>query len=366
MHTHKNLPQSAAIPESGSSPAEGSDHWTWYESDSLPLEGKAFKEACSPFGRIPADMTDRVSAAVRDLGRHACGMSLRFTTDSDAFRLVAGTANWPGWTSDLYLTAFAQRGWDWYFWNEAKQSWVYVNHAWNKPDGTIDVTVEVKPGTPVLVNFPFRGEVDLLKLGVRKGCTVKRGARHAFAEKPIVHYGTSIVHGGCVSRPGLVFPSVVGRRLDADMINLGFSGSALCEPVMSEMLAHIDAALYIVDPVWNMPPDLQALEPFVRGLRAKRPETPILLCEEVSTEDYDTVKSRNVRALYQKLCDEGWKDLHLFKSSEMLPLDPELTLDRCHPNDAGALRMADAYTARIRQIFSQGRSPTARSPARGL
>lgn len=352
---HKTSDTEAGVPASAfCSDVISDNNWTWYEGEALPLEGKAFKDACAPFGRIPADMANRVSTAVQKLGRHACGLSLRFTTDSDAFRLVAGTANWSEWTADLYVTAFAQHGWDWYFRDEAKQSWIYANHAKNKPeDGTIDVTVEVKPGTPIIVNFPFRGEVNALKLGVKKGCKVERGARHTFTAKPIVHYGTSLVHGGCVSRPGLVFPSIVGRRLDAEIINLGFSGSARCEPEISVILAAIDAALYIVDPVLNMPPDLKALEPFVRSLRAKKPATPILLCEEASTEDYDSVKSRNVRTLYQNLCGEGWTNLHLFKSSEMLPLDPELTLDRCHPNDAGALWMADAYTAKIRQIFNR-------------
>jgi hypothetical protein len=45
-------------------------------------------------------------------------------------------------------------------------------------------------------------------------------------EKPIVFYGSSITQGGCASRPGMAYESIVSRRFDADYLNLGFSGSA--------------------------------------------------------------------------------------------------------------------------------------------
>lgn len=40
-------------------------------------------------------------------------------------------------------------------------------------------------------------------------------------EKPIVFYGTSILQGGCASRPGMAHTNIISRRLNRECINLG-------------------------------------------------------------------------------------------------------------------------------------------------
>ena len=42
---------------------------------------------------------------------------------------------------------------------------------------------------------------------------------------PVVFYGTSITQGGCASRPGMSYQAILGRRLNLDHVNLGFSGN---------------------------------------------------------------------------------------------------------------------------------------------
>jgi len=70
--------------------------------------------------------------------------------------------------------------------------------------------------------------------------------------KPIVFYGTSIVQGAAASRPGMAHPAILGRRLDWSTIDLGFSGNAQCELEIAGLLAELDPAVYVLDPLPNM------------------------------------------------------------------------------------------------------------------
>ena len=49
------------------------------------------------------------------------------------------------------------------------------------------------------------------------------------ANRPVLFYGTSIMHGACASRPGMAIPAIIGRRLDLPTVNLGFSGNGRME-----------------------------------------------------------------------------------------------------------------------------------------
>ena len=80
--------------------------------------------------------------------------------------------------------------------------------------------------------------------------------------------GTSIVQGGCASRPGMVHTAILGRRLDREAINLGFSGNGMMEPEVARLMAELDPALYVIDCIPNVGERIGELTvPFVRILR---------------------------------------------------------------------------------------------------
>ena len=71
-------------------------------------------------------------------------------------------------------------------------------------------------------------------------------------EKPVVVYGTSIAQGACATRPGLAWTAILERKLDRPLINLGFSGSGQLEKSVIDLMAEIDAKLYILDCLPNL------------------------------------------------------------------------------------------------------------------
>lgn len=106
-------------------------------------------------------------------------------------------------------------------------------------------------------------------------------------EKPIVFYGSSITQGGCASRPGNSYTHIICRWLDANMVNLGFSGNAKGEPEMAELISQIDMGALVMDYDHNAPDAeylLNTHENFFKIIRSNHPYLPVIF---VSKPDFD-------------------------------------------------------------------------------
>ncbi len=178
---------------------------------------------------------------------------------------------------------------------------------------------------------------------------------------PVVFYGTSITQGGCASRPGMAYTSIVGRRLDCQTVNLGFSGCGQAEIEMADLAGEIDAAAYVVDCLANVSPqDLPRVEAFTRRLRQLHPDTPVVLMEmvyftnfEFVDKTYRDIQAKNdyLRDLHKRLLAEGWRGLHYVPGADLLGHDGEGAVDGVHPTDLGMLRMAEIVAPVVKRAF---------------
>jgi len=143
---------------------------------------------------------------------------------------------------------------------------------------------------------------------------------------------------------------------------------------MSEHLARIDASCYVLDCLWNMGHSSETMrrgrnvdenyEPFIRNLRAKRPDVPIVMagmCDVYCGEP--NAKDRYVKELYEKLVAEGWKNLVYLPKDDMYRHDLEGSVDGVHPNDWGMTSLARAFGDAVRKALGSGDFPP---PARRL
>ena len=335
----------------------------WIDGKFLPIEGRAFDDVDKYYDRLPSGVTTNVNAGVRGMKTHTSGMMFRFSTDSKKLRF-----RWTPYHDRLamdHMPATGVSGIDVYRFDKKRGRWLYVRTGRIR-DAQQGGSLELGwvPGTPCLVNLPLYNGIRSFSLGIDTNATVSAlPPRASGVEKPVVFYGTSITHGGCCSRPGLAFVNWVGRDLDVPVVGLGFSGSGRMEFEMSEHLARIDASCYVLDCLWNMSlkenpskPGGRAVEvnyePFIRNLRAKRPNVPIVMAEHcmVFGNEKDD-KDRFIRALYEKLVAEGWKDLVYLPNDEMNSGDYEGTVDGCHPNDLGMQTMKEAFGKAVRQAL---------------
>ena len=209
--------------------------------------------------------------------------------------------------------------------------------------------------------FPLYNGLKSLEIGTAS--EFKITALPASERKPVVFYGTSILQGGCASRPGMAYPSIIGRRIDSPVINLGFSGNGRGEPEVAELVAELDPALFVLDPLPNISPDdvTERLETFVKILREKHPETPILLVESVTYPTGILIESRRTRytqsndhlqGLFDRLRKAGDRNIYYHKTENLLGKDGEDTVDGTHPTDLGFLRMADGMEPAVREILA--------------
>ena len=325
----------------------------WFDGQALPLEGRAFSDTESYYDRLPARAKATVPPSVWGLSHHSAGMALRFVSDAGAFKV-----RWAVRNKDLampHMPATGVSGVDVY--RRTPEGWRFVKNG--RPAAvTNTVDVSVAPNTECLVYLPLYNGTAMIEVGVPKGKTLTAPPpRASGVTKPVVFYGTSITHGGCASRPGLAFTAVAGRMIDAPVVNLGFSGSGKMEMALCDLLAEIDASVYVLDCLWNMPDALvsERAEPFIRALREKRPDTPILLAEDCNVfGQAPTPKARILLSIYEKLRAEDaakWSKLHYLEAKEMLGHDGEGTVDGCHPNDLGMMRQGTVYGQALQKIL---------------
>ena len=343
----------------------------WIDGRELPVEGRPFDDVDHYYDRFTSNLTAKVNGGVHAMRHYTTGMQFRFATDSRQLRF-----QWVPYLKYLemdHMPASGVSGIDVYRWDEGRGKWLYVKtgRIYKVEGGTLEIPWT--PGDRCLVNLPLYNGVRSFRLGIDRGATVSPlPPRKSGVTKPVVFYGTSITHGGCASRPGMAFPSIIGRDLDVPIVNLGFSGSGRMEYEMSDQIARIDASCYVLDCLPNMQtvkkdtPDYADVtdrsdplcviraryEPFIRNLRAKRPDVPIVMAEHCSV--YCRGKGADdvfIRALYEKLVAEGWKNLVYLPKEGMYADDFEGTVDGAHPNDWGMMHMAAAYGRAVKKAL---------------
>ncbi len=323
----------------------------WYDGTLLAIEGKGWVNTESYYDRLPATVEGKVTKSVWGLSHNSAGMNLRFMTDATSIKV-----QWVLRSHDLampHMAATGVSGIDLYG-KQKNGSYLFLKNGLPKADSNL-VIFKVKPASEYILYLPLYNSLNSIKIGLPKEAYLQRPDKEVSRlNKTIVFYGTSITQGGCASRPGTAFTNIVGRRLDAPVINLGFSGSGKMEMEMADLLTELNPAVYVLDCLWNMSPQMinERFAPFIRKLRAKKPNTPIVLAEDSNVYDISpTVKGKIAHALYEKLRKEGMNGLYYLSNKGMLGADGEGTVDGCHPTDLGMMRMADVFSKFLEPIL---------------
>ena len=326
------------------------DGFAWKDAAAFPLESKVCASTATPYGRIPADMMDKVPQGVKWMAGNSTGHYFLLETDSPKFGVRWKCAQTSA--TDPYIPPQGMYGVDIYMRDGAGWRFLKNGRLGGGSDGWEETRVDL-PGDKtrrLLVYLPIRAEVLGVKLGVAAGSRLAPCGHESGVDRPVVHYGTSLVHGGCASRPGLVFTSQAARSLDLPYVNLGFSGCARLEPIMADVMARADASLYIVDTAWNCTEAQvgERAEPFLRRLHALRPGVPILLCEGPEASGSRHGPNAALKAVYDALAKEGSLDgmLSYLPAAGMLP-NGDATHDYIHPNDVGSATMAKVFAEAI-------------------
>ncbi|MGZ5545699.1 MAG: SGNH/GDSL hydrolase family protein, partial [Limisphaerales bacterium] len=203
-----------------------SKNLVWHDARVLTVEGKGWANTFQFYDRLPKTAKGVVRGPVWSLSQDSAGMAVRFVTDSTEI-----SARWTLRRSELamaHMPASGVSGLDLYTKENGKWHWVGAARPKQFPTNEVLLARGLKGGTREYVLYlPLYNGVDAVEIGITPQSHLE--AAPVRAQKPIVFYGTSILQGGCASRPGMAYPSIVGRWLDWPVINLGFSGNAHSE-----------------------------------------------------------------------------------------------------------------------------------------
>lgn len=336
----------------------------WVDARELGVEGQGWADLKEPYDRLPAKAESLVRAPVWNLSRHSAGLVVRFVTDAATIR-----ARWALRSERLAMThmpATGVSGLDLYV--KLNTGWHWVANGRPERPANEQTLLRDWPGgkREYLLYLPLYNGVRAVEIGVPAGAALEAGAARPASVRPVVFYGSSILQGGCASRPGMAYPAIAGRRLDWPTINLGFSGNGKSEPEMAKLFAELDPAVYVYDSLPNLSVEeaKERVEPFLRVLRQAHPKTPIVLVENAIYADamfskerlrLITEKNRILRAVYEKLRKEGDRNLRYVPAEKLYGSDGEATVDGTHATDAGFLRMADVIAPVVRPLLKQRR-----------
>jgi hypothetical protein len=255
---------------------------------------------------------------VWNLSRHSSGIAIRFVTDSPDVRvqwvLTSDSLDMP------HMPSTGVSGLDLYLRTDTGWRWVNALRATARSNTSDIVKNLPSVSREYMLFLPLYNGIESIRIGVLPGHDLEAApARPDDRRLPIVYYGTSIAQGACASRTGSCHVAILGRELDRPMINLGFSGNGRMELELADLLAEIEAEIY------------------VNEARAER-----------------TRSSRAaLRAAFDTLQAEGIEGVTYLKGDQLLGDETEATVDGSHPNDLGFQRQAQVMKPVIRKLISR-------------
>lgn len=297
------------------------------------------------------------------LGEHSAGIGLQFETDSAQLFVHVKNRSKFDMTN---MTLTGQTGVDLYVYDEGlKRYRLHEVARGGFGDSEYEFSLGHYTDLPkqkrkYLMYLPLYMSVLELKIGLDEDVAV--APTHFENKERICVYGTSITQGCSASRPGMAYTNILSRRLNREVLNFGFSGSAFMEEEMGEILGKRRMDLLIVDAEPNAGCDdrmKRNAEKFLDAFFRNNPSCPVVLYSRMlfALDTYDTnrVAMREfykefLKNLARKYRKKGKKVYFADGSKALGDEYTEWTADGVHPDDVGMTYLADSYEKTIKRV----------------
>lgn len=317
----------------------------FFDAEKSPFKIYGVFKENGVFRRMPETVAQNISTGVNALHTHSAGGRVRFVTDSP---YVAIKTQYDPWKmSHFALTGSA--GFD-----------MYAEYAGEtRFEGTFVPPFDVKDGYEsikdfnechervITIHFPLYSTVNKLYIGLKEGAVIKEAPEYRI-KKPVVYYGSSITQGGCASKPGSSYQSILSRRFDCDYINLGFSGSAKGEDEIINYIKGLDMSIFVMDYDYNAP-SIEHLQTthskMFETIRAARPDLPIVILSRPKYYPKEEEQKRLdvIYNTYLTAKERDDKNVYFINGKKLMEIVGDNgTVDGCHPADSGFFSMACA------------------------
>lgn len=308
--------------------------------------------------RLPLRLKDQFRTPVWNLAQQPSGGRIRFRTDSTTLGLIAGN---PSFSNMHHMPSVGENGFDLYIDNG------YASSAW--PDAAGNITKQWRLGRErkmrdITLYLPLYKAVTIQELNLDPDARIEPATPYHHS-RAVVYYGSSITQGGCASNPGGSCQAILERKLDADFVNLGFSGSGLGDPEVARAICELDPACVVLDFWGNPSPDqyAAALPVFVDILRQKSSRLPILVtgpfyfpseASDPAVAQAQSAKRRTTREFVEKRRKAGDRSITYVDGFKMLNHDQTAGLvDGVHCNSLGFYFNAQGLEPFLRDMLKR-------------
>jgi lysophospholipase L1-like esterase len=308
------------------------------------------------FWRLPEEMLEKVSEGVAKRAINPVGGRIRFRTDSTKItiktRLKTNVVDWA-------IPLSGSAGADVYIGSKMDIRYAGMVAPKSYDEKSAFLTFEKsKELEDITIHLPRNEELEDVLIELEDDARIEAPTPYTL-EVPMVFYGSSITEGGCASRPANAYTALLSRWLDADYINLGFSGAAKGELELATYIAGLEMSVLVIDYDHNAP-NVEHLEQthelFFKEIRKIRPNLPILFLTkpDFDSNPGDSAKRREVIYKTYENARLSGDELVYFIDGETYfgkTNRESCTIEGCHPNDLGFMRMAETIYPVVKQII---------------
>lgn len=340
------------------------------------------------FYRLPLRMKGIARKEVWELGCDGAGIAIRFSSDAKCIGAKwnltynFGMAHMP-YTGikglDLYMLDNNGVGSN----KKNRKKWMFAGTAFPNGKNSSNVFVRKMEGgkKEYLLYLPLYDGIEELEIGIDSTANIYSPSgslipkykidNNSKQDLPILFYGTSVTQGGCASRPGMAYPSIIEREIGIETINLGFSGNGRMDANMADFIATIPARAYVIDCLANCTYETtrDSSSYFISTIALAHPNVPIFMVNNyrypqqffLPENNSDMVKENALwKEIYRKLSKEGTvingkatgplKNLKFIDVSSEDIIDNEDSVDGTHLTDMGFTHLARAIIKQLQKV----------------
>ena len=344
----------------------------WHDPKKSPftIHGVFYSDKEERFLRLPKDIAKQTSEGVDILNDNTAGGRIRFKTNSQYIAIKSINTNCG---IMQHMTIVGEYGYSIYingkYYQKIAPAW--TNVKLEEPSVEFDGIFKTTPYFnnevyDVEIFMPLYSGVKNVFIGLKEDSIIMPANPYKH-QKPILFYGSSITQGGCASRPGNDYISHLSRKLNSDILNLGFSGNGKAEKVICEYMASLNPSIYVLDYDHNAPSVEHLKEthyPLYETIRKVHKDTPIVFiskpdfkmcCYYVTKIEENAMRRQVIIDSYERAKANGDNNVY-FIDGETLFMDDDFdscTVDGCHPNDLGFFRMAQVIYPVLKNILEK-------------
>ena len=317
--------------------------------------------------RLPADVRAEADEGLRVRTSHfTCGMEIRFVINSGKARVTLRTA------AAIPTDPAPQYGQIVTYYGGVQANWQTAFYRYTDQPTTLEI--DPPPSLPqlekltLLNGYPYSPQVVRLCLNNSPAVLVDiegdiRPPQED--EVPLVRglmYGSSITHGSLALVANNFIPAVVGRRLRADICNLGFAGCCHLEKSVADYIASRDDCDFFFSELGINVVGYMSAEEFEKRVRyyintaASAHAGKYFIVTDMYYSNHDLMgdpKAEQFREIVRRACEESeCANVYYINGLDLLTSSAGLSADLVHPNVDGMAEISANLSEKMKEIMN--------------